>query len=854
MSENIVKNKANKILISIGTIIFAALVIFAALFYILVVRVYDTKSDEEAQYVEITDWKAIYHGDTYEVELPEVFDVSDDENVILQATLPDDLSICNVLDFYNSIDGEVYINGELRYRFAADSSLFPARTLKEFHTYIQLNPEDAGGTVRIVNVGDISATFRVARIFVGTSMGLFDRVLDSNLSFFIFSAALVIIATLAVIIGIVLRLFRKSNAPIIAAGFATLFVALWLVFNTELYQFIFHNTDVSGIMSNLMLILIPFPIVVYINGLQRGRYTRIHSIICLIYEAAMCLLIYAHFIEGVTFRIEVIYILIAEIAVFAVCMVGLIIDIANGHYKEYFLSFLGTIMFVAFAIAEFVLYLTVEVRHAGTSIMLGTYIWICLAILEQLVALRSARDAAHKALSASEAKSNFLANMSHEIRTPMNAILGMDEIIIREEQDNETVLKYAYDIQSAGNMLLSIINDILDLSKIESGKAELVVTDFEMANVLNDVSNITKSRAVDKGLSYHIKVDSDVPKGLTGDEIRIRQIMLNIINNAIKYTDEGWVRVDVTYDKENKSLTVAVTDTGIGIKEEDKAELFDSFSRLEVTRNRNIEGTGLGLTITLNYLNMMNGSIDVESEYGKGSVFTVNIPLSEWDDTPVGDFSETVTALDMTESYVPNVIAKDARLLIVDDNVMNLDVINGLLKPTKVYVDNALSGVDALKLAERKHYDLIMLDQMMPAMDGITTMNRMREMGVNVPIIVLTADADAKSTYLEKGFDGFVAKPVKGEELEEALAEYLPEDLLQNSDDIEEEIHSDKLKKALVIDEDSDNLKEMMKDLDGIYDGVYVRDYEKARKYLEKNDVDYIIFKDLKVVENAKKV
>ena len=872
MSSNInSKERVNKILIAIGAIIFAALVVFAAAFYVAENYFYGGKDDNSFMYTEITDWTATYKGNTYEVDLPEVFDVSDDElgqNVILEATLPDDLSTYNVLDFYNSTDGEVYINGERRYRFVSDNPLFTPRTLKQFHSYITLNPEDAGGIIRIVNTGDISATFRVAKIYAGTSLGLFDRILDANLSFFIFSAGLVIIATLAVIIGIILRLFRKSNAPIIAAGLATAYVSLWLIFNSELYQFIFHNGEICGIMSNLMLILIPFPIVTYINGLQKGRYTRGHIIICLVYEVAICLLIYSHFIDGVTFRIEVIYILIAEIVVFAICMAGLIRDIVNGHYKEYILSFIGTMIFVAFAIAEFVLYLIVEVRHAGTSIMMGTYIWITFAILEQLVALRRARDAANKALSASEAKSNFLANMSHEIRTPMNAILGMDEIIIREEKDNETVLKYAYDIQSAGNMLLSIINDILDLSKIESGKAELVVTDFETSGVLNDISNITKSRATDKGLSYHIKADSNVPKGLTGDEIRIRQIMLNVINNAIKYTDEGWVGVDVKYDKESEILTVAVTDTGIGIKEEDKAELFESFSRLEVTRNRNIEGTGLGLTITLNYLNLMGGRIDVESVYGEGSTFTITIPLKEWDATPMGDFSETVMTLDMNKNYMPNVIAEGARLLIVDDNEMNLDVINGLLKPTKVYVDNAMSGEAALELAGRKRYDLIMLDQMMPGMDGVTTMNKLRDAGVSTPIVVLTADADAKRAYLEKGFDGFVAKPVKGKDLEEALEEYLPDEMVKRpsegpfgagknemSDDVDGKEKPEKqLKKALVIDKDPKNLKQMMQDLDGIYDGVYVRDYEKARKYLENHNVDYIIFKDLKVVENEKKV
>ncbi|MCR4611608.1 MAG: response regulator [Lachnospiraceae bacterium] len=870
MSKYIKRDKVDKVLITIGTIIFSAFIIFTLVFYIMdtVVTKSMIKDNENLQYEELTDWMTYYDGRNYQSSLPKDFDISDGKKVVLETKLPDNLDLMNTIDFYNSLDADVYVNDELRYSFK-DNNYFPGGVLKQFHSFIRLTPDDAGGTLRIESREEVRSGISVARVYIGTSYGLFSRILDLNLKFFIFAISLIIIASLTLLLGIIMKIFRSSDFPIISAGLVTLFVSLWLVFNSELYQFIYHNNHVAGIMGNMMQALIPLPLIAYIDKLQNGRYTKPYVFNVLIYQAVTIVFSIFHFAQGTSYQAEMIYLGTTEIAFFVLCAFGLLMDYIKDFYKQYLLSFIGTALFLLAAIIEVALYIIIEERHVGTVLMVGTYAWVMFAITEQLVNLRQAENAQKAALSANEAKSNFLANMSHEIRTPMNAILGMDEMIIREEHGNETVIKYAKDIKSAGNMLLSIINDILDLSKIESGNAELVITDFETSNVIEDISNITKSRAADKGLSYHVDVDSKVPKGFVGDEIRVRQIMLNVIGNAIKYTNEGWVNVDVRYETSDGEgvLVVAVTDTGIGIKKEDQKELFNSFSRLEVTRNRKIEGTGLGLTITLNYLNMMGGHIDVESEYGKGSVFTISIPLKTWDDTPLGDFNEYLKNAKPIEEYVPLIMAEDAKVLVVDDNEMNLDVINGLLKPTKVCVDNASSGPEALELVRRRHYDLILLDQMMPDMDGTETMNIMKSKGIKAPIVVLTADAGAKQEYLEKGFDGFVAKPVEGIELEEALKEYLPKELLFSHEKIMEELRkekeqeermeklaNEKKKKALIIDEDPKKLQELMAELDDLYDGTYVRDIDKANKYLSRHDVDYVIFKDLKVVEKANKV
>ena len=346
--------------------------------------------------------------------------------------------------------------------------------------------------------------------------------------------------------------------------------------------------------------------------------------------------------------------------------------------------------------------------------------------------------------------------------------------------------------------------------------------------------------------------------------------MLNVINNGIKYTKEGYVNVDIEYkrlyleDDKGKELVITVKDTGIGIKETDKNKLFESFGRLEKTRNRNIEGTGLGLAITMNYLKMMDGDIIIDSTYGEGSTFTIHIPLQVWDTTPMGDYKEVIKELlDEEEEYAPIIMAPEARLLVVDDNEMNLDVIDGLLEKTKVHIDNAMSGSEAIELVEKKHYDLIMLDQMMPGMDGITTMKQMRKMGVNVPIISLTADAGSKELYLRKGFDGFLAKPVQFKELEEVLVHHLDDSLKLSEYEMNIIIEKEKedqevtnnpleMKKVLVIDEDPDYLQEVREDVEARYKGTYVRDVDKAKKYLSRHDVDYIIVRDLNVIKQEK--
>jgi signal transduction histidine kinase/FixJ family two-component response regulator len=403
------------------------------------------------------------------------------------------------------------------------------------------------------------------------------------------------------------------------------------------------------------------------------------------------------------------------------------------------------------------------------------------------------------------AKSEFLANMSHEIRTPINAVLGMNEMILRESleardmlpEEREEIIKifsdicnYSGNIESAGNNLLSIINDILDFSKIEAGKMEIAESNYKLSSVLNDVSNMISFKAKSKGIEYIVDVDETLPDGLYGDEIRVRQIITNLLNNAVKYTQKGtiWLSVNERKGEDDKStnLIVKVKDTGIGIKKEDISKLFRKFERVDMQNNSTVEGTGLGLAITGSLLDMMGGEISVESEYGKGSEFIVSIPQKIVSEEPIGNFREKFEK-SISELKAPkeNFHAPNASILIVDDTVMNLTVARGLLKKTRVIIDTAMSGEESIELAKEKAYDLILMDQRMPSMDGITAMHHIKEDGnglnAGTPVICLTADAvsGAREKYLSEGFEDYITKPIDSRALLDALLKYLPKDKIK---------------------------------------------------------------------------
>lgn len=403
---------------------------------------------------------------------------------------------------------------------------------------------------------------------------------------------------------------------------------------------------------------------------------------------------------------------------------------------------------------------------------------------------REYEKAKDEAVRANEAKSLFLSNMSHEIRTPINAVLGMNEMILRECTDKQ-LLSYAANIQSSGKTLLFLINDILDMSKIESGKMEIVRVEYAPENLLMDLWNVIFLRAQEKGLSIRFSLDETLPRKLYGDDVRIKQIVTNLLTNAVKYTSQGGIKMNVSYERigrEELSLIISVKDTGMGIRTEDMGKLFENFQRLDKEKNRNIEGTGLGMNITMSLLKLMDGDMKVESEYGQGSDFTVTIPQRIVCDEPTGDFEAIRSRREQNLAKEQQTFeAPEASVLVVDDNSMNLTVFKSLLKRTKMKITTAESGKQCLELVKKEPYHIIFMDHMMPEMDGIETLHEIRKMtdfpNQDTPVIVLTANAlsGAREGYLKEGFVDFLTKPIDSELLEQTTVKYLPQELIRDA-------------------------------------------------------------------------
>ena len=435
-------------------------------------------------------------------------------------------------------------------------------------------------------------------------------------------------------------------------------------------------------------------------------------------------------------------------------------------------------------------------------------------------------EARIEAQSANKAKSAFLANMSHEIRTPINVMLGMNEMILRESESKE-IRQYAKSIERSGGYLISLINNILDISRIESGKMEIEEGKYELRQLLDEVMLIAEKQAEQKSLKMNLIFDKTLPAYLIGDVIHIKQILLNLINNAVKYTKEGQIDIKVSKNAEETKLIFEVKDTGIGIKEENLPILFDAFMRVDSKKNKKIKGTGLGLAIAKQLAEQMDGMIWVESVYGKGSSFFVQLPMKKVSDGKISNVEWKETDERKRRSFV----APQAKILIVDDNPENLMVTRSLLKRTAVFVDTAASGEECVHKVRQNVYDLILLDYMMPQMDGIDTIRELKkDVQFHIPVIALTADVTKgiEQTFLREGFCAYLSKPVMWSKLEDLLMKYLRDDLVFIREDLKEE---QKIK-----DEEFKQLKGQLKENDiKIEEGLRLLDgdFMQYRKLME---------------------
>ena len=763
-----------------------------------------------------------------------------DGEIVLETTLPTDFNKDYAVLCFRGMDMDIYINDELRESLhTKDYSLFGDQS-GECYVMASVYPEDAGKTLRVryeYNSG------MIYEVYIGTRLGILTFLFKRyGLELFV-GLAILLLGIICMTAAVAYRYIHKVYLEMEHLSMGVIIGALWVLSNSIFRQLYTLNISVMSDMPFLMVMIMPLPFLVFINSLQKGRYEKLFKMTAVleITNFVICMVL---FVTGVVSLLDsFIFSAFCAFVSIVVMFSTLVLDIKKHLIKSYIFVAVG---FGVLAIAAIIQILAYQFSHngvfSGLFMAFGLFGFMICSIIHTIKQLIATRVESNELIHISKAKDDFLANMSHEIRTPLNGILGMDEMIIRDTREN-TIRKYALEIKSAGNTLLSIINDILDLSKIESGNFEIINDDYDIASVLNDVINLTRNRALKKNLDYLFSVSEDIPASLYGDEIRIRQIMVNIINNAIKYTQSGYVEVDIFSEKVDSgtiNLIFKVADSGIGIKEEDKDKLFKSFQRLDEKKNRNIEGTGLGLHITYRLLDMMGGKINVESEYGKGSTFTLTIPQKVVVHDTIGDFSKAVDdfinnlELEEVGLYAPN-----ARILVVDDNDMNLDVMEGLLKETKMKVDLVDSGRACIEKMLHNKYDCILLDQMMPGMNGEETLNelRKRDMLAGTPVIALTADAimGAKENYLSKGFTDYLSKPVKYKELEQLLQAYIPKEK-----QLEKRV-TEELPVMLLWGTDADRIRQEKERLEGIYKCVCVVGSKAKDKYLEKHEPDCVM-------------
>ena len=725
------------------------------------------------------------------------WDVTNGENgdQTISARLPEKIQDNEYLFFETRNDAAVYINGKLRKDFVEKRDVnVPGGSLKRFIMSVPLMAEDSGGELVIERKAVQKIDKEINEMFIATRYSALGHFLKSNGSSFLLSFIIMIFSFVAFVVSIVLRVMYKQKIDMTYGALGIFLIAAWLISDSYLFPIIIGADHVGGLMNFFFCLMMPLALGAYLFAVQRGRYKKSMSVLMILSILNATIWPVFHFTGFIPFY-KLRDLANATLVVLAAAGIAILIADAikknTSEYRYTFIGFLG--FFIGCIIALFEVILNVGFKAQTVPMVFGLGFLLTFLVIQQVNDLRKINMEKQRAIDISEAKTRFLASMSHEIRTPINAILGMNEMILRENND-KAIEEYSRNIKSSGKMLLMLVNDVLDFSKIEAGKLEIRDNDFLMSDMLYDVISLVKERAEEKNLNLTAEITSEVPNSVRSDEFRIRQILVNIMNNAVKYTEEGTVTLKVggSYTEDGYNLDLVIKDTGKGIRKEDQEYLFEAFSRADVKSNANIEGTGLGLAIVKSIVDSMHGEIGVESEYGVGSEFRVMLPIKYNDKEPLrSDFMDHRVEKETTKAE-SSFIAPDAKVLAVDDNQSNLTIVKLFLKKNGIVPDLCKSGSRAIELCKENKYDLILLDHMMPSPDGIETLQVIRtdaaSLNKETKAVVLTANAVAGSRqmYMNAGFDDYLTKPLDSDILEETVKKMLPADKVKDAKTISE--------------------------------------------------------------------
>ena len=769
-----------------GLILIAGIILF--FFIIALVFIGEYSLPDERTYTDFSvesfndGWKRIHVDNSVEsISVPGQYKPEVSHEFVIINTL----KIWQDRDCYlsfnsNKQDVKVYVADEIRYEFTTkETRLFGDHSPGTF-LFVPLHPSDNGQTIKIVFQGDNNYSGVVDEINIGSQLGIIMNIYSRERYTLLLTLFLLTLGIIAFIIGVNVKVAYNKTISLFYAGWIMICFSIWSLAESGCRQIFVPNYSLLSYMTYISLGMLPIAMAMFFDKLQEGRYRTMYMIIVVLEEFSVMVAILLQFYNDTDLSNLLPIAFLAIVVTMALFLLTLIPDFIQSRVKGFWMELigiLGSIVMGAIQIYDYKKYRPITMN--ALYLLIGMVFLMTMSYINALRDIRDTEREMFAAVQAHEASTAFMTRMSHEMRTPINAILGMNKMILRESRE-DNILEYARDVNSAGNYLLGIVNEVLDLAKVTAGSIEISPEDYDLMDMIRECYSLVRPRAKASRLSFEVDMSDVLPSRLRGDKERIIQVITNLLTNAVKYTPEGRVTLTVDGKIENGKLMliVSVSDTGIGVAEENLPYLFDAFRRVGEFKQKRIEGTGLGLTITKQLVDLMEGEISVESEIGKGTTFTVIIPQEIRSVEPCGAFSMGPNGdrrvADRHETF--DVLGK---ILVVDDVAINLRVFSALLSNTDLSVDTAISGVEAIEKVKRTKYDLIFIDHLMPGMDGIELKNVLDNLDSNLnkdtPIIMQTANAvvGAKEEYVRLGFADYIAKPIKEEELRKLIRKYI---------------------------------------------------------------------------------